>query len=407
VHVRVFIWWCVFVDYQKAITPLKQNRIENYSTTTMTLQSNDLPYHNNSELRKLVDNANAPIFGTDVHGNVNEWNRKTAEITGFCKEEAVDLPFVSTFIVPELRTSVQEVLDRALQGDETSNYQLEFQTKSGDIRYLLVNASTRRNADSNTVVGVVGVAQDVTETTKHDRAVASMARELRQLVDKANAPIFGIDILGNVNEWNDKTAEITGFSKEEALDKHLVSTYIVPKLRESVNDVLDKALKGNETSNYELEFRTKSNEIRHLLVNATTRMDAEWKVVGVVGVAQDVTEAVERDAAVRSMARELRQLVDTANAPIFGIDVKGNVNEWNDKTAEITGFRKEEAMGNPLVSTFIVPKLRKSVQDILDNALQGHETSNYELEFRTKVSEGINWTLWWIWMILLHFILKC
>jgi len=36
------------------------------------------------------------------------------------------------------------------------------------------------------------------------------------------------------------------------------------------------------------------------------------------------------------MANELRQLVDTANAPIFGIDVKGNVNEWNNKTAEIT-----------------------------------------------------------------------
>lgn len=340
---------------------------------------------NNAELRQLVDNANAPIFGIDIHGNVNEWNRKTAEITGFEKEEAMNVSFVSTFITPKLRTSVQQVLDRALKGDETANYHLEFQTKSGETRYLLVNASTRRHATNNTVVGVVGVAQDVTETKKDDHAVASMARELRQLIDKANAPIFGIDVQGNVNEWNEKTAEITGFSKQEALHKPLVSTFIVPNLRQSVQDVLDKALKGHETSNYELEFRTKSNEIRHLLVNATTRRDAESNVVGVVGVAQDVTEAVERDAAVRSMARELRQLVDTANAPIFGIDVQGNVNEWNDKTAEITGFRKEEAMGNPLVSTFIVPDLRKSVQDILDNALKGDETSNYQLEFRTKV----------------------
>ena len=61
------------------------------------------------------------------------------------------------------------------------------------------------------------------------------------------------------------------------------------------------------------------------------------------------------------MANELRQLVDTANAPIFGIDVHGNVNEWNNKTAKITGFSGEEAFGNPLVETFIVPKLRESV----------------------------------------------
>ena len=161
--------------------------------------------------------------------------------------------------------------------------------------------------------------QDVTESKRHDRAVAAMANELRQLVDTANAPIFGIDVFGNVNEWNDKTAEITGFSKEEAFNKSLVSTFIMPKLRRSIQEVMDSALRGDETSNYELEFCTKSDEIRYLLVNATTRRDEDSNIVGVVGVAQDVTESKRHDRAVAAMANELRQLVDTANAPIFGI----------------------------------------------------------------------------------------
>ena len=42
---------------------------------------------------------------------------------------------------------------------------------------MLVNATTRRDAN-NSIVGVVGVAQDVTEAFKHDRAVAAMANEL-------------------------------------------------------------------------------------------------------------------------------------------------------------------------------------------------------------------------------------
>jgi PAS domain-containing protein len=103
----------------------------------------------------------------DVHGNLNKWNNKTAEITGFPKKEAFNKPPVATFIVPKLWHSVQNLLDSALKGNETSNYKLEFRTK------------TNRN----------------------------------------------------VNEWNGKTAEITGFSKEEALDKHLVSTFSVPKPR--------------------------------------------------------------------------------------------------------------------------------------------------------------------------------
>ena len=338
------------------------------------------------ELRQLVDTANAPIFGIDVDGMVNEWNDKTAEITGFTGDEAFNRPLVETFIVPKLRNSVQEVLDNALEGRGTSNYELEFRTKSNEIRYLLVNATTRRDAENN-IVGVVGVAQDVTEAAKHDRAVAAMANELRQLIDTANAPIFGIDVDGDVNEWNDKTAEITGFMKEEAFDCNLVQTFIVPSLRGSVQEVMDNALEGRGTSNYELEFRTKSNEIRHLLVNATTRRDAENNVVGVVGVAQDVTEAVHRDRAVAGMANELRQLIDTANAPIFGIDSDGNVNEWNNKTAEITGYLKEEAFDEPLVAKFIAPAMRKQVQEVMHKALTGNATSNYELEIISKSKE--------------------
>ena len=77
------------------------------------------------------------------------------------------------------------------------------------------------------------------------------------------------------------------------------------------------------------------------------------------------------------MANDLRQLVDTENTTIFGIDILGNVNEWNDKTAEITGFSREEVFDKPLVSNFIIQKLRPSVQEILDNTLQGKLIPNH------------------------------
>lgn len=46
---------------------------------------------------------------------------------------------------------------------------------------------------------------------------------------------------------------------------------------------------------------------------------------------------------------------------IFGIDKTGNANEWNNETAEITRFSKDEALNKPLVSTFIAPSLRALV----------------------------------------------
>jgi len=40
------------------------------------------------------------------------------------------------------------------------------------------------------------------------------------------------------------------------------------------------------------------------------------------------------------IAEELRQFIETANAPIFGIDSNGLVNEWNQASEKITGFKK-------------------------------------------------------------------
>ncbi|GMI08175.1 hypothetical protein TrVE_jg12497 [Triparma verrucosa] len=247
-----------------------------------------------------IDTANAFIFGIDENGLVNEWNKKIAKITGFSRDEAFNKPLVSTFIKFNLRDNVQSVMSDALEGNETSNYELEFETKTGQTVYLLVNATTRRDPDG-TIVGVVGVAQDVTEAKKNENAITSVARELCQLIDTANAPIFGIDKDGLVNEWNNKTAEITGFSRDEAFNKPLVSTFIKSNLRDNVQSVMKNALNGNETSNYELEFETKTGDTVYLLVNATTRRDTDGKVVGVVGVAQDVTEA-------KNNTRELQQM---------------------------------------------------------------------------------------------------
>ncbi len=49
------------------------------------------------------------------------------------------------------------------------------------------------------------------------------------------------------------------------------------------------------------------------------------------------TEAQKLEQEKDALGIELTQLIDTANAPIFGIDKKGNVNEWNQKAEEITG----------------------------------------------------------------------
>lgn len=381
--------------------------------------------HTDGDYRMLFETMDAIAFGVDIHGNINEWNQKIEALTGITKNAAMGRSFLEDQSLPflphslenyprdmtealRLQTDFGAALTKAFNGEsipyfrfkvkrkgailEESDRVDDFKTSARNMHkflFLIGSISPRYNKDKQ-IVGAMFLASDMTEGNAKMGTLRLEAHRLRTLIDTANAPIFGIDANGVVNEWNNKTAEITGFGKSEARGKSLVDTFIFPDLRDSVRGILQKALQhGEGTSNYELEFKTKCNEIRHLLVNVTPQNGRNDVVEGVVFIAQDVTKAVARDRAVRSMAVELRQLIDTANAPIFGIDVNGKVNEWNTRMSTITGFPKEEATGMPLVENFIAPSMKEKVGEILQAALNGNETSNYEVQVTSKSGEPI------------------
>ena len=112
---------------------------------------------------------------------------------------------------------------------------------------------------------------------------------------------------------------------------HLVSRFITDDYKVSVQNVFTKALVGVETSNFEFPLVTKDGARVQILLNATTRRDEQNRVIGVVGIGQDITARIAQE-------QEYSRLIETANAPIFGIDRDGLVNVWNTCASNLTGF---------------------------------------------------------------------
>ena len=111
-----------------------------------------------------------------------------------------------------------------------------------------------------------------------------MADDLTRLIDTANAPIFGVDSEGRVTVWNRKAAQITGYSTEDTMGKDLVTCFIRQENRASVHAVLQKALDGEDTDNFELPLFTEAGKRVEVLLNATARRDERGSVVGMVAV---------------------------------------------------------------------------------------------------------------------------
>lgn len=170
-------------------------------------------------------------------------------------------------------------------------------TKGGYRIEILLNATTRRNEHGN-IIGMVGIGQDITERIAQER-------EFSKLIDSANAPIFGVDTLGRVNVWNQCVSSLTGFSMLEVHGRSLVDDFVRDDYKDSVTEILNNALKGIETANFEFPLLTSGDHVVEVLLNATSRRDAQDNVIGVVGIGQDITDArAKRDAEMKQRAAE-------------------------------------------------------------------------------------------------------
>jgi signal transduction histidine kinase len=100
---------------------------------------------------------------------------------------------------------VGDVLSKALNGEETVNFEFSFFNKSGSRVDVLTNSTTRRDA-AGKVIGVVSVGQDVTELNK---ANAKLADTRAQLLQSDKMAAIGVLSAGVAHEINNPVGFVT------------------------------------------------------------------------------------------------------------------------------------------------------------------------------------------------------
>jgi len=502
------------------------------------------------ELRQFIETANAPIFGIDSKGMINEWNKTIEKITGFKKSEVLGEDLIATYITEDYQKKVKKVFDNALKGEETANYEFPLFTKDGNRLMVLLNSSTRRDIVGN-ITGVLGVGQDITEMVRQKDLLRTTKDRLELVLGSLNECVWGrtmpdyqmqyisnsaVSMYGfpiadwheNPNLWsdaihpddikrvnienenlfskgastleyriitadkkikwitsetriakstdgtpyfmtgiarditqlkqakkelaisekqyrelfensanaelilknnvfvecNDATLEMLGYKNaKEFLIKQLlelspekqpdgqlssekskkmndiaydtgsnrfewthlksngdafpVEVLLTPITSENVNDKTLHVVWRDITD--QKKAQDQLNQLNNSLVEKSDKLQ-----LSNVTLQQNIAEMDALRTVSESVAKELRRFIDTANAPIFGIDSKGLVNEWNKTTENITGFKKEEVLGNTSIETYIPENYRNSVKLVLGAALKGKETANYEFSLFTK-----------------------
>ncbi|KAK3030380.1 hypothetical protein RJ639_038908 [Escallonia herrerae] len=120
------------------------------------------------------------------------------------------------------------IITRRKTGKEEQNIQFEIKTHgpkrdSGPIS-LIVNACASRDLSEN-VVGVCFVAQDITGQKTIMDKFTRIEGDYKAIVQNPNPlipPIFGTDEFGWCSEWNQAMTELSGWCREDVIDKMLM-----------------------------------------------------------------------------------------------------------------------------------------------------------------------------------------
>lgn len=233
--------------------------------------------------------------------------------------------------------------------------------------------------------------------------LSSVAVEMVRLIETATVPIFGVDSDGMINGWNVKIAELTGLHANQAMGKSLANEVVHDDSRETLTNILSRALRGQDEKNVELKIKHfgvhQEKEVVYLMASSCTSRDYTNAVVGVCFVGQDITlEKVVLDKFIK-MEGDYKAIMQSLNPlipPIFASDENACCSEWNAAMERLTGWKRDEIIGKMLPGEIFGSLCRLKGQESLTNfmilvyrGISGQDSEKLPFGFFDKNGEFI------------------
>ncbi|HUX21196.1 MAG TPA: PAS domain S-box protein [Spirochaetia bacterium] len=186
-----------------------------------------------------------------------------------------------------------------------------------------------------------GIAQEEARM-RSEAALAYERNLLRTLIDHIPDGIFAMDTDRRLTLVNPADVKVYGRESADEVLGHTDAELFSPDVASNF-DTDNKAVleEGRAIINREEYYLDPSGQTRWLLTSKLPLRDPAGKIVGLVGVGRDITEA----RAAESRIREQAQLLDIASDAIVVRNVSGEIRYWNRSAETLFGWSAREALG--------------------------------------------------------------
>ncbi len=330
------------------------------------------------KLSRAVEQSPVSVIITDTKGNIEYINPKVTEITGYELAEVIGKnPRI--FTSGEKPKSEYKILwDKITEGKEWRG-EFHNKKKNGELYWELASISAIVNEKGETT-HYLAVKEDITERKLAEKEITMLAHSLKSI----NECVSITDMEDKIIFVNEAFLKTYGYSSNELIGKQISIVRSPNNPPELVEKILNNTINGGWYG--ELWNRRRDGSDFQIYLSTTIINDKTGNHLGLIGVATDITERKQTEAALKKKEYMLSQSQSLAHIGSWGWDLKGPI-EWSDETYSIY-----HVSPHTFIPTFeslislIHPLDRSLMEKWIQNNIGGKKSHN--LEFRIIIPDG-------------------
>ncbi|MFZ2491877.1 MAG: PAS domain S-box protein, partial [Thermoanaerobaculia bacterium] len=265
-----------------------------------------------SELRRQEENlslahslAKLAIWEWDLTTDRITWSREMVELVRPGETPPTSFSEVAALLGPDEEARVRAAVDEAIRAECPLDIDTALLGGDGRLVYLHTRARVMRDAEGKPL-RLVGMAQDITATKRSEDALRHSESRYGALLQQIDDVIYSLDTDGRFTTISGAFERLTGFKADDWVGHAFVDILDEASVGEAIRNFSERLTK-REAGRAEYVVRGRDGKLMVEASNAPFFVDGE--LVGIVGVARDVTkaklqrEAADRDRRLNSLAK--------------------------------------------------------------------------------------------------------
>jgi|GEM_PF-2104950 len=350
-----------------------------YSVLDITgrMQAEQALRESENKLKSIINVAPVGII-LAVRRIIKEANPRLCEITGYSREELLERSSRIFYFSEADFDQAGDCLygSGPLRHDAT---ELRWRHKDGHAIDVVLSLAFIDPHDPDQ--GVTFAIMDITDRKLSEQARRESENKLKSIVDVAPVGII-LAVDRTLKETNPRLCEITGYSREELLNRNARFLYFSEEDFEKAGQLVYSERPDRNANMVELRWRHKDGHPIEVMLYFNPLDAADWSQ-GTTFIVMDITDKKDAEEALRASERMMRSILSSVPSGI-GVVQNRIFHEANQRFCEITGYSREELLGQNTRIVYWAEKDYLAVKEDMYPQIRSGDAVTGETRWRHK-----------------------